>query len=142
MLKIRHADNSRGTLAGPALVSAPLALVVSEVVYGRFFSQEPDGEFFATSLGLLAAVLFVPAVVGMVHLVKDRGVVLAHVGGALTVIGAVGYACHQMLFVVTREMARMEGQREAVTAVSELLDGSVLIGVIVMPMFLVSFSGA
>ena len=47
-----------------------------------------------------------------------------------------------MLFVVMREMARMEGQREAVIAVSELLDGSVLIGVIVMPMFLVSFSGA
>ena len=34
----------------------------------------------------------------------------------------------------------MEGQREAVMAVSELLDGSVLIGAIVMVMFLISLS--
>ena len=152
MLKIWDADNFRRTLAGLALISAPLALMVSEVVYGRFFSQGSDGEFFAavaeksgiwtfaTLLGLLAAVLFVPAVVGMVHLMRDRGVVLAHLGGALAVIGAVGYACHQMLFVVMGEMARMGGQREAVIAVSELLDGSVLIGVIVMLMFLASLS--
>jgi len=76
----------------------------------------------------------------MVRLTWSREVVLAHVGDTLAVLGAVGYACHQMLFVVMGEMARMEGRREAVIAVSELLDGSVLIGVIVMLMFLVSLS--
>jgi hypothetical protein len=152
VLKIWDAGNFRRTLAGLALISAPLALMVSEVVYGRFLSQESDDQFFAavteksaiwtfaTLLGLLAAVLFVPAVVGMVRLTRGRSVVLAHVGGALVVVGAVGYACHQMLFIVMAEMARMEGQREAVIAVSELLDGSVLIGVIVMLKFLVSLS--
>ena len=85
MLKICDAGNFRRTLAGLALTSTPLALMVSEVVYGRFFSQESDGEFFAavaeklaiwtfaTLLGLLAAVLFVPAVVGMVHAVRRDG---------------------------------------------------------------------
>jgi hypothetical protein len=126
--------------------------MVSEVMYGRFFSQGSDGQSFAagaersaiwtfaTLLGLPAAVLFVPAVVGMVRLTRGRGVVFVHVGGALAVIGAVGYACHQTLFVVMGEMARMESQREAIIAVGELLDGSVLIGVIVVPMFLVSLS--
>ena len=70
--------------------------MVSEVVYGRFFSQGSDGQYFAagaersairtfaTLLGLLSAVLFVPAVVGMVRLTRGRGVVPAHVGGAPT----------------------------------------------------------
>jgi hypothetical protein len=68
VLKIWDAGNFRRTLAGLALISAPLALMVSEVVYGQHFAQEPDGEFFAavaeksaiwtfaTLLGLLAAV--------------------------------------------------------------------------------------
>jgi len=47
VLKIWVADNFRRTPAGLALISAPLALMVSEVVYGRFFSQESDGQFFA-----------------------------------------------------------------------------------------------
>ena len=38
MLRVWEAGNFRRTLAGPALVSAPLALIVSEVVYGRFSS--------------------------------------------------------------------------------------------------------
>lgn len=118
MLKVWEADNFRRTLAGLALIAAPLAMMVSEVIYKRSFSQESDGQFFAAVaeksgtwtfarlLGLLAAVLFVPAVVGMVHLTRERGVVLGHVGGALAIVGAMGYACHQMLFVVMGEMAR------------------------------------
>lgn len=152
MLKINAADNFRRTLAGLCLIAAPLAFMVSEVMYSRFFSQESDQQFFAavaeksaiwtfaTLLGLLAAILFVPAVVGMVHLLKGRGVILGHVGGALAIIGAVGYACHQMLFVVMGEMARMEGQQEAVISVSKQLDSSVIIGIIAMLMFLLSLS--
>lgn len=152
MLKITDADNFRRTLAGLCLIAAPLAFMVSEVTYSTFFSQESDQQFFAavagksstwtfaTLLGLLAAVLFVPAVVGMVHLTRDRGVVLGHVGGALALLGAVGYACHQMLFVVLGEMARMEGQREAVISVGKQLDSSATIGIIAMLMFLLSLS--
>lgn len=151
MLKAWEADNFRRTLAGLALLVAPLAMMVSEVIYSRSFSQASDQRFFdavaenswlwtfATLLGLLAAVLFVPAVVGMVHLTTERGVVLAHVGGALAAIGAVGYACHQMLFIVMGEMARFEDRR-AVISVSQHLDESVIIGVIVMLMFLASLS--
>jgi hypothetical protein len=152
MLKVWDADNFRRTLAGLALFVAPLAMMVSEVIYSLSFSQESDGRFFAavaersatwtgaTLLGLLAAILFVPAVVGMVHLTRDRGVVLAHVGGALALVGAVGYACHQMLFVVMGEMARIEGQREAVISISRQLDNSAIIGMIAMLMFLLSLS--
>lgn len=152
MLKITDADNFRRTLAGSCLIAAPLAFMVSEVIYSRTFSQESDQQFFAavaaksgawtfaTLLGLLAAILFVPAVVGMVHLLKGRGVILGHVGGALALVGSIGYACHQMLFVVMGEMAKFEGQREAVISVSSQLDNSAVIGIIAMLMFLLSLS--
>lgn len=152
MLKINHASDFRRTVAGLCMISAPLAFMVSEGIYSLYFSQESDRQFFAmvdgrfglwigaTLLGMLAAVLFIPAVVGMVHPIRNRGVVLGHIGGALAVVGAVGYAAHQMMFVVLGEMARIEGRREAVTSVSERLDESVVIGVLVMLVFLLSFS--
>ncbi len=152
MLKINDASNFRRTVAGLCLIAAPLGLIASEVMYfvatanseggtGDLvaIAERPGLWMAATFIGLAAAILFIPAAVGAVHAIRGRGVVLGHVGGALALVGAVGYACHQTLFVMLGEMAQMEGQREAIIAVSNQLDNSVAIGVLVMLMFIISF---
>lgn len=152
MLKINDANNFRRTVAGLCLIAAPLGIVVSESMYAVVTANSGGGAeelaaiverpglwMTATFIGLVAAILFIPAVVGVVHSIRYRGVVLGHVGGALALVGAVGYASHQTLFVMLGEMAGMERQREAVISVSNQLDNSVAIAVIVMLMFLLSF---
>lgn len=100
MLKIWDADNFRRTVAGLCCGAAPAALLAALLVHpgeGRgglvaAVAAEP-GRIQATALlVLLAAVLFVPALVGIAHLVRGRGVVLVHLGAALTLVGAVGHA--------------------------------------------------
>lgn len=150
MLKIWDADNFRRTLAGLCLIAAPLAFAASEGGYALVSVENPDQQHAAiaenpgiwmgaTFLGFLAAILFVPALLGVVHLLKGRGVVLGHIGGTLAVVGTLGYAAHQSLFVLMGEMALMEDQRKAVIAISNRLDNSVAIGVMVMLMFMLSF---
>lgn len=150
MLKVWDADNFRRTLAGLCLIAAPLALAASEGGYALVAVESPDQQHAAiaetpgiwmgaTFVGFLAAILFVPAVLGVIHLLKGRGVVLGHIGGALAIVGMLGYAAHQSLFVLMGEMALMEDQREAVIEISNRLDDSVAIGVMVMLMFLLSF---
>ena len=54
-------------------------------------ADRADDIRLAALLFILSSVLIVPAVAGMVHLVRDRGATLAHIGGALGVIGAMGH---------------------------------------------------
>lgn len=100
MLKIWDADNFRRTLAGLCCFAAPAVMLATllthpgggEEALVATVAAEP-GRIQATALMvLLAAILFVPAMIGIAHLVRGRGVVLVHLGVALTIIGAIGHA--------------------------------------------------
>ena len=107
MLKIWDADNFRRTLAGLCLITAPLALGASDLIRisvegdaqgtrDQFdhIAASPGAWQVATILNMLGIVLFVPAVLGLLHLLHHRGVVLGHIGGGLLLIGLLGYAAH------------------------------------------------
>lgn len=100
MLKIWDADNFRRTLAGLCCFAAPAVMLAAMLTHPgdgadglvATVAAEP-GRIQATALmTLLAAILFVPAMVGIAHLVRGRGVVLVHLGVALTIVGAIGHA--------------------------------------------------
>ena len=100
MLKIWDADDFRRTLAGVSCALAPAALLASMLVHpgegddGLIASvaAEPGRIQAAALLVFACALLFVPAMIGIAHVVRRRGVVLVHLGVALTLIGAIGHA--------------------------------------------------
>ena len=55
-------------------------------------AAEPGRIQAAALLTMLTAVLFVPALVGILALLRERGVVLGHLAVALTIVGAIGHA--------------------------------------------------
>lgn len=100
------------TVAGGSLIAAPLIVLVSAIVdasegTGMTPSElykvldASHGRIFVSALLFAAgAVLTVPALGGMLHLTRRRGVLLGHIGADLVLVGAfghMGYATWQML---------------------------------------------
>jgi hypothetical protein len=95
-------------------------------------------------LGIVAAILFIPAACGAAGRLRRRGAVVGGTGAALAVVGAVGYAVHQGLFLQLpgllggdpAEMAALyerQGESAAVAVVTFLLFlGPLLIGLLLL----------
>lgn len=98
MLKIWDADNFRRTLAGICCFLAPAALLAALLVHPgegdglvATVAAEPGRIQGSALLTVLCAVLFVPALAGIAHVVRGRGVVLTHLGVGLMIIGAIAH---------------------------------------------------
>lgn len=100
MLRMRDADNLRRTLSGLCLIAAPLVLLGAMIIHGgggdsglvRAMVESPGRVQVSNLLIMLSSVLFVPALVGLLRLVRGQGVVLAHIGVTLALIGVIGHA--------------------------------------------------
>ena len=91
----------RRTVAGLALIAAPLLLLISTLVtpggentegsseYMRNVAADPGGHELGTVFAVLAFAAFVPAFVGCIHLLRHRAVALGHIFGTFALIGAV-----------------------------------------------------
>jgi hypothetical protein len=107
MLRINDASNFRRTLAGLALISAPIASGGADGIrlYIEGGAQEGAEQLaaiaanpvlwqVAAALDMIGIVLFVLAVLGLMHLLRERSTVLGHLGGGLALIGFLGWAAH------------------------------------------------
>jgi hypothetical protein len=107
MLKLRQATRFRKSMAAIGLVFAPLAFGAGDVV--RLIVEgdaqdavaqlaainERSGLWLAAgTLDLVGVVLFVPAVLAFMHLLRERSTALSHIGGALAPVGLLGWAAH------------------------------------------------
>jgi hypothetical protein len=100
MLNIGNADNFRRTVAGMCLIAAPLVSLVSYSLelggvnssdgFAESVAQSPNVWRAAALLGMLSAFLYVPAVMGLLHLLRARAVVLGHLACGILLIGAFG----------------------------------------------------
>jgi hypothetical protein len=97
MLKIWNAANFRRTLGGICLIAAPLLFAFVEI------TAPPSGDSPAALiangvryhdrlalyayLGLAAGILFIAAILTALHVVRGAGVVLAHLGAILAMVG-------------------------------------------------------
>jgi hypothetical protein len=98
MLKINDANNFRRTALGLCLIAAPLVGLISAFITPRFTGgmgaelatiSEHTGRWLASEfLNLVSFFLFMLAVLGIVHLLRHRLVVLGHAGGGLVLLGA------------------------------------------------------
>ncbi|GAA4925752.1 hypothetical protein HD597_011497 [Nonomuraea thailandensis] len=97
---LTDANTFRRLAAGACLVLAPLCLLLGMVTdptdpgpYDPLaYARNPAAVGVSATLLHYAWVLFVPGVIGLVHLVRRKGVVLANLAGALTVLGLINFS--------------------------------------------------
>lgn len=107
MFRISDSNNFRRTVAGVSLIAAPLAFGGADVIRLSIEGGTAEGSDqlaaiaanaglwqAATILNLVGIVLFLPAILGLIHLLSSRGVALGHIGGGLALIGVLGWAAH------------------------------------------------
>jgi hypothetical protein len=80
MFGISDAHHFRKMVAGFCMLFAPLCMLVGFLVV-------PDPEYAFLFAG---AVLMVPAMLGLMHMLREREVAFGHVGGGLSLIGLMG----------------------------------------------------
>jgi hypothetical protein len=98
MLKIWDASNFRRTVGALCLFLAPVLFAFVEITYPVDQNAGPAEQISSTAqhpslvltdvyLGIVAAILFIPAFFALLHVIRDRGVVVAHIGAILALIG-------------------------------------------------------
>ena len=130
-------------LLGSTLLLAPVLVVASEVVAPTLSEDGATSlALLATHLtafrlwvwgGLAAAAMLVPAVIALCRLARGRR--LTVVGACLSVIGIVGYAAHQALFLPLPTL--LEGDRTEMARLYERQGQTAESGILIFLVFLI-----
>lgn len=122
MLGLSDPTRFRRRVAGAGLIGFPLAGLVAALIDADEGTDTAASELYAIAathsdailvaalVFMVSAVLTVPAVGGIVHLVRGRGVSLAHVGGALVVLGGFGHMAYATWQLMLTQVARAPDQ--------------------------------
>ncbi len=99
MLKINDASNFRRSVAGLCLILGPVLIGVGGQVqpgpevegapYLDAVAAAPGKAELSVLLNYLGFLVFAVGVMGAIHIVRGKGVVLAHIGGGLAVAGLI-----------------------------------------------------
>lgn len=97
MSRLSDSHHFRKTIAGMCMIGAPLLLLVGMVIHPERKSDvgdqlaviagDMDAWFAAHMIVAVSLVIAVPAVLGLMHMLREREVAYGHVGGALALIG-------------------------------------------------------
>jgi hypothetical protein len=100
MLGLSDARHFRRLVAGICLIAAPVALLVGALVHPQgkdaatahlaVVADNPDRYYAAHAIILAGLALFLPAILGLMHLLRQRATAFSHVGGGLAMIGLFG----------------------------------------------------
>ena len=129
MLKMNDANNFRRTSAGLSLIAAPLAGLIGGLIFpplphdtaGTLANiSEHSGRFLvANFLFLVAFALMVPAVLGIMHLLRNHVVALGHIGGGLFLLGSFLHAAVIGYALVQLPIAASGGDKGRIVALTE-----------------------
>jgi hypothetical protein len=101
VLKIGNAAHFRRIVAGLCLLAAPLLFAAAKIAPQSSgsaaaqlanFAQHRDQLLAGLLLGIASSMMFVPALFGLLHQIRERGVVYAHIAAAMIVYGVVATA--------------------------------------------------
>jgi uncharacterized protein DUF4386 len=102
MLKLSDSRNFGRTFAGIALIAAPVLFLVATAIdpawaddteeYLSEVAADRGLYLLAGILNLLGALLLIPGLLGVIHLLRRRRVTVGQIGAALVMIGAVAIA--------------------------------------------------
>jgi hypothetical protein len=148
MQHLSDAHHFRKTVAGACMVVAPLVLLVAMVIHPASDMNEAaqvatiqdnlDAWYVAHLLALVSIAVMVPAVLGLMHMMREREVAFGHVGGGLAMLGLLAFAGIVAMELVMWQMAAGGSTREAVALLERLNNTAG----IVIPFAFVSFGFA
>jgi hypothetical protein len=102
MSLLSNSARFRKTIGGACLLGAPLALFAGTLAHPGLSNSAPallelvarhrDAWYLTHILGWAFVVLMIPAIFALMHLLGGRQAAFGNVGGALTVVGVIGFA--------------------------------------------------
>jgi hypothetical protein len=147
-MHLSDAHHSRKMVAGACMVVAPILLLVAMVIHPASDMDEAaqvatiaenlDAWYAAHLIALVSIVLTVPALLGLMHVLRERQVALGHVGGGLAMVGLLAFVGLVAMELVMWELVSEGDTAAAVT----LLQGLNETAGILIPFALTSFGFA
>lgn len=129
-MHLSDAHHFRKMVAGACMVVAPLVLLVAMVIHPASDMNEAtqvatiqdnlDAWYVAHLLALISIAVMVPAVLGLMHMMREREVAFGHVGGGLALLGLLAFAGIVGMELVMWQMAAGGSTREAVALLERL----------------------
>ena len=147
-MHLSDAHHFRKMVAGACMVVAPLVLLVAMVIHPASDLNEAtqvatiqdnlDAWYVAHLLALVSIAVMVPAVLGLMHMMREREVAFGHVGGGLAMLGLLAFAGIVGMELAMWQMAAGGSTAEAVALLERLNNTAG----IVIPFAFVSFGFA
>jgi hypothetical protein len=147
MTYMSDAHHFRKMVAGTCMVLSPLLLLVAMVVHpgledgpvGQFavIAGDTGAWYTANMLMLVSTLLAFPAVLGLMHMLREREVAFGHMGGGLGVIGLVAFTGLVAISGFAGWALADAGVRVGGVALLDRLDGSAALAI---PFFYGSFA--
>jgi hypothetical protein len=144
-MHLSDAHHSRKMLAGACMVVAPLVLLAAMVIHPASDMDEAaqvatiadnlDAWYVAHLLALVSIAVMVPAVLGLMHMLRERQVAFGHVGGGLALLGLLAFSGIVAMELVMWQLASAGETAQAVALLERLNETTG----IVIPFVLVSF---
>jgi hypothetical protein len=139
----------RKTVAGACMVLAPLLFLVAFVVSPRLETKagkmlsvaadHVDRLYIANIVAMVGLMLVIPAVLGVMHMLRERRPGYSGIGGSLTLIGVFASLVGQGAALVMWEMARHGAASAGNTSVVHAFTHD---AGIVLPIYIVGYLGA
>jgi hypothetical protein len=147
MERLSDSHHFRKMVAGVCMIAAPLLFLVAVIVHPEMKTDEAaqlavvrenlDAWYIAHLIALAAVVLFVPVVLGLMHMLREREVAYGHVGGALGLLGLIAFAGTVAIEFVVWQMAQAGADEVQMAALLERVNETA--GVFI-PFFLLVFA--
>jgi hypothetical protein len=130
------------------MVLAPLMLLIGLVIHPDVgtsaastitaAAENPDEWYIAHLLALVSLVLFVPAVLGLMHMLREREIAWGHIGGGLGMLGILAFVGIVSIEGFAGWQAGVGDRTEMVALFDRLFDTT---GVVI-PFYVMSFGFA
>jgi hypothetical protein len=147
MNEAERAHRTRKQIAAICMLVAPALLLVSAIVQPEldtdeaaqlgFVADSPDAWYITQLLALGAIVLAVPAVLGFMHMLRERRVLFGHVGGGLALAGLLAITGVVAIQLVVWQMASSGADQAEMAALYERVNETTGLWI---PFFLVPFA--
>ena len=147
-MQLSDAHHFRKLVAGACMVVAPLVLLAAMVIHPASDMDEAtqvatiadnlDAWYVAHLLALISIAVMVPAVLGLMHMLREREVAFGHLGGGLAMLGLLAFAGIVGMELVMWQMVAGGSTREAAALLERLNETAG----IVIPFVVVSFGFA
>jgi len=128
MRGLSDAHHFRRMVAGTCMVLSPLLVLAAGIVQPDpdlneatqlgIVADHLDAWYASHLIALVSIVLAVPAVLGLMHMLREREVAWGHIGGGLAMLGLLGYTGIVAIEMVQWQMAAA-GDTGAMTALLE-----------------------